>query len=128
MPTRSPSFSGSTSALELIPIIQVLSGRIEAVNVDDVCFESDSSTDGDDLDNNLFLTLLVKGEGGQLFEATGLAWEVPDLIQGTPKRSEMWAKYCVEIMKSIVVNSKPRKAIRDATLAMGTILLRCGEV
>jgi len=83
--------------------------------------------DEEDLNNQLFVALLVEGEEDELVDALGLAWNLPSIIHDTPERSELWAKHCVEIMKSIVANSKPRQAIRDATLVMETTLLKLGK-
>jgi len=125
---RSPPYSDSTSVLELIPIAQVLGGRIETLNVaEDVHFEPNSGAD-EGLKNQIFLALHVRGEEGELIDATGLAWGVPSLIHDTPERSEVWAKHCVEVMKSIIAGSKPRQAIRDATIFMETAILMRGEV
>jgi hypothetical protein len=68
--------------------------------------------------DNLYIALLVRGKDDQLIDALGCAWGLPYSIYDTPERSEIWADHCVDVLKSIVVNSKPRHAIRDATLIM----------
>lgn len=87
-----------------------------------VHFEPGSNVE--DLHSQLYLALLVEGEEGELTDATGLAWELPNFIHDTPERSEMQAKNCVAVLKSVVANSKPRHAIRDGSLAMEAALLR----
>ena len=114
-------------ARELIPVMQAINVRVQAMDIDDVVFyERDSSLPEEDLQNRLYLTLLVEGERGRLMDATGLAWTPPNLIHVAPERSKAEAKYCVEVLKSVVANSKPRHAIRGGTLAMDTALMRLG--
>lgn len=93
-----------------------------------VIFQPDSHVDRESIHNQVYLALLVRGEEGELIDAIGLAWELPNLIEDTPERSEIWEKRCVEVLRSVVANSKPRHAIRDATLAMKTTLLVRGEL
>ena len=92
----------------------------------DLRFESGLIPGSDDLKNFLVLTLLVKGKEGELVEAAGFTWEVQDSIQETPERSRMWAGLSVELLQWTVITSKPRQAIRDATLAFSPepVLLR----
>lgn len=78
----------------------------------------------EDPHTQLYLALLVEGEEGELIDATGLAWDFPNLTYDTSERSEMQARYCVAVLKSVVADSKSRHAIRDGTLAMETALLR----
>ena len=125
---RFPLYSCSTLVYKLILITQVLDGRIDTVNVaEEVRFESDSFISGDESNNQLLAALLVIGEEGEFIDALGLAWDLPDSIHDTPERSEVWGEWCVEIMRFIVVKSKPRRAIRDATIAMESLLLMGGE-
>jgi len=114
-------------ALELIPVTQVLDGRVRAMNVDDASFyERNSHVPKEDLKNRLYLTLPVDGERGQLIDAISVAWTPTNLTHDTPERSKAKAKHCVEVLKSVVANSKPRNAIRDATLTMETALMGLG--
>ena len=83
--------------------------------------------DKGDLNDRLYAVLIVMGEEDEITDSTGLAWSLPHSIYDTPERSEMWAKRCVEVMKIVVVHSKPRRAIKDATTVMETILLMRGE-
>jgi len=106
---------------------EVLSGRVQVMDMDDVVFhERDSRVAEENLHNRLHLNLLVQGKGGRLIDATGLAWILPDSIPDTPERSSVQARYCVEVLKSVLRNSKPRNAVRDGTLAMETAIMREG--
>ena len=76
--------------------------------------------------NRLYLNLLVEGEGGQLADTAELAWVPRNMLHDTPERSEVQARYCVEVLKAVVMNGKPRDAIRHGTLAMETAIMREG--
>lgn len=93
----------------------------------DVNFEPGSAAGEGDIHNNLYLALLVLGKDDELIDAVGLAWSLPSSIYDTPLRSKIWAKYCIDVAKVIVVNSKPRHAITDATLMVEFTLLTLGE-
>lgn len=84
--------------------------------------------EGEDPNNQLYIALLVIGEQDEVVDALGLFWSLPSFIHDTPERSKIWAKHCVEIMKSVIANSRPRNAIKDATFAMETALLMRGEL
>lgn len=92
----------------------------------DVHFQPGSHTEGEAPLDNLYIALLVKGKEDELVDALGLAWGLPSSIHDTPQRSKIWAKHSVDVVKSIVVNSKPRHAIRDATLMMESAFLALG--
>ena len=116
-----------TTVIVLIPITQVLGGRVEPLDVGkDVHFEPSLEVD-EDTNDRLYTALLVVGKNNELTDAIGLSWGLPISIHDTPKRSEMWAKHCVGIMKLVVAHGKPRRAIRDATTTMETIFLMRGE-
>lgn len=116
---RLPLCSATPTVLELTLITQVLDGHIEPLNVvKDVHFQPGSRLDEEDPCDRLYVALLVRGEDDELIDALGLSWSLPSLIYDTPMRSEIWAKYCVDVAKSILVNGKPRHAIRDATLLL----------
>ena len=115
----------------MISIAQILDGYVEPLNVEkDVHFHLGEHVNKEDLHDQLYASLLVIGENDELTDALGLSWGLPrpSLIYDTPGRSEIWAKHCVEIMKFVVAQSKPRRAIRDATIAMETTLLARGEL
>ena len=80
--------------------------------------------DGECPHNQLQLTLLVKGEEGEPIDIAQFVWDLPNIFPDPPERPEMWGKYCVEVFGSVVANSKPRHALRDAMLTMKTVLLR----
>ena len=125
MPMRLPLRFASTPAPELIPIGQILDAHIKTLDVmKEVDFESNPRTaDGEVLVDQFYVTLQVWGEEDEFIEVLGLPWDFPNHIDDTPERSQIWAGLCVEVMKSIVVNSKPRDAIRDATLMMENAIL-----
>ena len=113
----------------MIPITQVLDGCVRTIDVaKEVRFEPNLSMEGEDPNNQLYIALLVIGEQDEVVDALGLFWSLPSFIHDTPERSKIWAKHCVEIMKSVIVNSRPRNAIKDATFAMETALLMRGEL
>ena len=87
-----------------------------------VIFKPGSSVE--DIHNQLYLALLVNGERGERIDVIGLAWDLPSSTHDEPGGSELWE----EILKLVVLNSKPRHAIRDATLAMETGLLVRSEL
>lgn len=93
-----------------------------------VIFEPDAHMGREEAHNQVYLALLVKGEEGELIDAIGLAWELPNPIHDTPERPGMWVEYCVKVLRSVVANSKPRHAIRDATYTMETTFLVRGEL
>ena len=113
-----------TSVVALIPILQVLGGRVKPLNVDNVLFESDSDIDEKGSNNRIYMALLVMGEEDELVDATGLCWKLLRPTLDAPDVSEEWAKHCVEVMKSVVAFSKPRRAYRDAAGIMGILRLR----
>ena len=120
---RLPFYFVSAVVLELISTMKVLSGRIKALNVAKVVqFLPGSLIRGKDPLDNLYIALLVRGKDDELIDALGCAWDLPFSINDTPQRSEIWAENYLDVLKSIVVNSKPRHAIRDATLMMETTL------
>ena len=120
-----PSHFASTPALELIPIGQILDACIKTLDVmKEVNFESNPHTaDGEDLVDQFYVALQVWGEEDEFIEVLGLAWDFPNHIDDTPERFRIWAGLCVEVMKLIVVNSKPQDTIRDATLMMENAIL-----
>lgn len=95
--------------------------------MENVHFQPGSWEDVEDPSDQIYVALLVPGEEGELLDATGLAWGLPDAIHDTPRRSQIWADHCVEIMKWVIVHSKPRQAIKDATGTMETVFLMSGE-
>lgn len=68
--------------------------------------------------NRLFAAALVFEEE-EVTDALGLSWTLPSFVRDTPERSAICAERCVDIAKTIVTTSKPRRAIRDATALMG---------
>ena len=127
-PMRLPSCSASAPILELIYIGQVQDGHIKTLDVmKEVNFEPDARMDGEDLIDQFYVALLVLGEGDELIDALGLAWGLPNGIYDTPERSRIWGIVCMEVMRSVVANSKPRRAIRDATLLMEIVILKPGR-
>lgn len=84
--------------------------------------------DEDDIYDKLYVALLVRGEDGEIIDALGLSWGLPYSIYDTPERSEIWARHYMGVAKSIVINSKPRRAIRDATFMMETAFLTLGKL
>ena len=120
---RFPSYPTSTSVAALTPVAQILGGRVEFFNID----KEDRSQPGSHMDEeylyDLYVGLNVMGEKGEIIEIAGLSWKFPNSACDTPERSRMSAKHCVEVMKSVAAHSKPRRAIRDATVAMESILL-----
>ena len=117
---RLPSHFASTPAPELITIGQILEAHIKTLDVmKEVNFESNPRTaDGEVLVDQFYVALQVWGEEDEFIEVLGLPWDFPNHIDDTPERSQIWVGLCIEVMKSIVVNSKPRDTIRDATLMM----------
>ena len=113
--------------LGLIPVTQVLSGRVRAMNMDDAGFHKyDSRLVKEGHHNRLYLNIIVEGQGGQLTDTAGLAWVPQKLFHDTPERSEVQARYCIEVLKEIVRNGKPRDAVRHGILAMETAIMREG--
>jgi hypothetical protein len=105
--------------------MQVLNGRFEVMDVAEVVRpEPNSPADRERLDNDLHLTLLVRGEEGETIDTVGISWDLPNFFREPVERPEMWGKYCVEVLKTVVANSKPRHALRDALLTMKTVVLR----
>ena len=95
--------------------------------MDDAVFhERDSHMTKEGHHNRLYLNLLVEGEGGQLIDAAGLALVPWKLMHDTPERSEVQARYCIDVLKEVVRNGKPRDAIKQGTLAMETAIMREG--
>lgn len=125
---RLPSCSALALIIELIYIGQVQDGHIKTLDVmKEVNFESNSRMDGEDLIDQLYVALLVLGEEDELIDALGLSWGLPNWIYDTPERSRIWGIVCIEVMRSVVANSKPRRAIRDATLLMEIVILKPGR-
>ena len=110
---RLPLRSVSAANLELTSTTKVLSGRVKVMNVAKVVrFLPGSSTDREDPLDNLYIALLVRGKDDEFVDAVGCAWGLPYSIYDTPERSEIWADQYVNVLKTVVVNSKPRHAIR----------------
>ena len=86
--------------------------------------ERNSAADGEGAQNRLHLILLVRGEEGEHVDYTELVWNLQNLFRDSVERPEMWERYCMEALKSVVANSKPRHAMRDAVITMKTVLLR----
>ena len=101
--------SSGTSVVALIPITQILGGRVGPLPLN-VGEETPS--------NRVYAVLVVIGEEGELTDTNGLCWELSSLTPDTSEVSEVWAKHYVEVMKSVVVHSKPRRAVRDAATTM----------
>ena len=117
-----------TSTVALIPIAQVIGGRVGPLNVrEEVHFEPGSGMDEED-ESQLYTVFLVMGEENEPIDAHGLSWNLQNSIHDTPERCEVWANRCVEVMKAVVAHGKPRQAIRDATVTMETGLLMRGEL
>jgi hypothetical protein len=109
----------------LTTISQVLDGRVEPLYVNGVQFEPGSNAE-EDPNDQLYAALIVMGEEDEVIDFVGLRWNLPTTIHDTPARSEFWAECCVDVMKSAILYGKPRQAIRQATLAMETALLKNG--
>ena len=125
---RLPSCSALALIIGLIYIGQVQDGHIKTLDVmKEVNFESNSRMDGEDLIDQLYVALLVLGEEDELIDALGLSWGLLNCIYDTPERSRIWGIVCIEVMRSVVANSKPRRAIRDATLLMEIVILKPGR-
>ena len=124
MPTRLPLYPNLTLVVALNPIMQILGGRVEPVNADEVLFEFGSGIDEEHPNNRLCMTLVVVSEEGKPVDATGIYWELPEPIIDSPEVSREWAKHCVEVMKSVVVHGKPQRALGDATAVMESMRRR----
>ncbi|KAF9781829.1 hypothetical protein BJ322DRAFT_1078642 [Thelephora terrestris] len=107
---------------------EILDGGIKNLDVmKEVHFQSNSCMYGEDMIDQFYVALLVWGEQDELIDALGLAWGLPNRIYDIPKWSHIWAKVCIDVMKFVITRSKPRHAIRNATLVMEATILKLGR-
>lgn len=112
--------------------MQILSGKIIPLQVDNEAYLwHDPNADKEGQKDRISMVLIVFGEEGtgKPIDCAGFSWELPERTHDTPERSERRAKCCMEVMKSVVEHSKPRRAIEyAATIIESDGLLMRGEL